>query len=136
VEREVEIFASLQCLVIGPSNIAQPRAWVEMFLWLQSRGRAGMFVYGLFNLGCGSIIVGFHYVWTGPAAVVTVFGWGLVLYKGLFTLLVPPAQPVGVGAEAAARTRLAGCVGGRVPGCPELSVLVRRVHALTKPTVK
>ena len=40
--------------------IAQPRAWVEMFLWLKSRGRAGMFVYGLFNLGCGSIIVAFH----------------------------------------------------------------------------
>ncbi len=48
-----------------------------------------MFVYGLFNLGCGSIIVAFHNVWSGPAAVVTVYGWGLVLYKGLFTLLAP-----------------------------------------------
>jgi hypothetical protein len=38
VERGVEIFAALQCLVIGLSYIAQPRAWVEMFLWLKSRG--------------------------------------------------------------------------------------------------
>jgi hypothetical protein len=37
----------------------------------------------------GSIIVAFHNVWTGTAAVVTAFGWGLVLYKRLFTLLVP-----------------------------------------------
>ena len=71
MERGVETFAALQCLVIGLSYIAQPRAWVEMFLWLKSRGRAGMFVYGLFNLGCGSIIVAFHNLWTGTATVVT-----------------------------------------------------------------
>jgi hypothetical protein len=41
-----------------------------MYLWLKSRCRAGMFVYGLCNLGCGSIIVAFHNVWTGTAAVV------------------------------------------------------------------
>ena len=74
VERGVEIFAALQCLVIGLSYIAQPRAWVEMFLWLKSRG---------------PIIVAFHNVWTGTAAVVTAFGWGLALHKGLFTVLVP-----------------------------------------------
>jgi hypothetical protein len=89
MERAIEIFATLQLFALGLSYIVQPRVWIELFLWLQSRGRVGMFVYGLFNLGVGSIIVAFHNVWTGPATVVTVFGWGLVLYKGLLTLVAP-----------------------------------------------
>jgi hypothetical protein len=72
-----------------------------------------LFVYGPFKLGCGLIMVAFHNVWTRTAAVVTAFGWGLVLYKGFFTS-VAPQSPTRVGAGATvARTRLVSCVGGR-----------------------
>lgn len=111
MERGVEIFAALQFLALGLSYIAQPRAWVEFFLWLRSRGRPGVFVYGLFNLGFGSLIVAFHNVWTGPAAVVTVVGWGLVLHKGLRILVLPQSSLRGlelVSLERAWLCRVAG----------------------------
>jgi hypothetical protein len=55
-----------------------------------SESRPGaLFVYGPFKLGCGLIMVAFHNVWTRTAAVVTAFGWGLVLYKGFFTSVAP-----------------------------------------------
>lgn len=88
MERATEIFAAVQFLVIGLSHIAQPRAWVEFFVWLRGKGRAGVFVNGLLSLGFGSFIVAFHNVWEGLPTVLTVVGWAQVL-KGLVSLVLP-----------------------------------------------
>ena len=88
MERATEIFAAIQFLVIGLSHIAQPRAWVEFFVWLRSKGHAGVFVNGFLSLWFGSVIVAFHNVWEGLPAILTVVGWAQV-FKGLLSFVAP-----------------------------------------------
>jgi len=88
MERATEIFAAVFLLAIGLSHIAQPRAWVEFFIWLRGKGHAGVFVNGFLTLAFGSFIVAFHNVWTGLPVVLTLIGWAQVL-KGLLNFVTP-----------------------------------------------
>ena len=88
MEAATEVFAALSLMVIGVSHISQPGAWVDFFIWLRSKGRAGVFMNGFLTLGFGSIIVAFHNVWTGLPVVLTVFGWAQVL-KGVVNFVAP-----------------------------------------------
>ena len=88
MERANEIIAAVNFLVIGISHVVQPRAWAEFFIWLRGKGPAGSFVNGFLSLAFGSLIVGFHEVWTGIPAVLTFIGWGQVL-KSLLAFVHP-----------------------------------------------
>jgi hypothetical protein len=78
-------------LVIGLSHIFQPGAWVEFFTKLRSLGRPDVFAEGFISLNFGAVIVSFHNVWSGPAVVLTLIGWGQVL-KALFRFVAPAAS--------------------------------------------
>jgi hypothetical protein len=88
VERAVEGFTAVCLFAVGLSHLAQPLAWVEFFVWLRGQGRCAVFLEGLLTLNFGALVVAFHNVWTGPPAVITVLGWGMVL-KGTVRLAVP-----------------------------------------------
>jgi len=96
VEKATEIFAAVFLSVIGLSHVAQPRAWVEFFVWLRGKGHAGVFVNGFLSLGFGSFIVAFHNVWDGLPVLLTLLGWGQVL-KGLVSFVAPPVALWGLG---------------------------------------
>lgn len=86
--RAVEIFVAVQCLVIGLSHLFQPRAWIDFFVRLRSWGQAEVFANGFLSLGVGSMIVAFHNVWHGLAAVLTVVGWAQIV-KALVCFVAP-----------------------------------------------
>lgn len=88
MENAVEIFAFVHFTVIGLSHVFAPRGWVRFFVWLRSKGEAGVFVVGMMSLWFGSIIVAFHNVWTGWATLLTVVGWTQV-FKGALYLVFP-----------------------------------------------
>ena len=88
MEKPTEVFAAVFLLVIGLSHVAQPRAWVEFFVWLRGKGHAGVFVNGFLSLGFGSFIVAFHNVWNGLPVILTLLGWAQVL-KGLLSFVAP-----------------------------------------------
>jgi len=88
VERSIEILAVIQFGVIGLSHIVQHRAWAEFFIWLRSKGHAGVFINGFLSLGAGSFIVAFHRVWTGIPLLLTVIGI-LNLVKATHSFLWP-----------------------------------------------
>ena len=90
MEAATEVFAAVFLTVIGLSHTLQPRAWVDFFVWLRSKGHAGVFVNGFLALGFGSIIVAFHNVWTGLPVVLTVLGWAQIL-KGIVSFVAPQA---------------------------------------------
>ena len=75
MDRSVEILAIVWFGVLGLSHITQPRAWVEFFTMLRSKGEAG-------------VIIAFHNVWAGIPAVLTIVGWGLLI-KSLLRLCLP-----------------------------------------------
>ncbi len=118
MERAIEIFAALSGLVVGLSHAAQPRAWAELFVRLRAWGPAGALVNGLLSLLFGSLVVAFHDVWHGPAAVLTALGWAQVV-KGFVHLVLPrvglrslervsPERPGGFVAAGVALLALSG----------------------------
>jgi hypothetical protein len=88
MEKAIEMFAAVNFTVTGLSHVLQSRGWVEFFVWLRSKGHAGVFVNGLLSLGFGSVVVGFHNVWTGLPMVLTIVGWAHVT-KALLILVAP-----------------------------------------------
>ena len=88
MERSVEIFALIGFGAIGLSHILQHRAWAEFFILLRSKGEAGAFVDGFFNLPVAAVIIGFHNVWSGIPAVLTLVGWALLI-KSLIRFCAP-----------------------------------------------
>lgn len=103
-ERSVEIFAVINFVVIGLSHLIQPRVWVEFFVVLRSKGYPGVFVNAMLSLLVGSIMVSFHNVWTGLAAVVTVIGWAQVV-KGFVSLVAPSVGMKGLMRVSMERAR-------------------------------
>jgi len=87
MERAVEIFMVVQLTIIGLSHIFHPRAWAEFFIWLRAKGHAGAFANGFLSLATGSMILGFHRVWSGLPLVLTIFGVLNVLKAGQCFLL-------------------------------------------------
>jgi len=88
MEETVEWFVAITALAVGASHIARPRDWCETFRQLHGCGRPGAFANGGLSLIPGAIIVGGHGSWTWPGAVLTGFGWLLVV-KGLICLVAP-----------------------------------------------
>jgi len=88
MDRAIESYLAVACVVIGLSHLIRPREWVEFFVWLRGGGVAGVFANGMLSLTVGALIVGFHNVWSGAAIVITLFGWLQVL-KGAVCLLAP-----------------------------------------------
>lgn len=88
MERAIELLAAINFIVIGLSHVVKPRVWAEFFLLLRSKGEAGSFVNGFLSLATGSLIVGFHNVWSGIPLVLTLLGWAQVL-KALLIFVVP-----------------------------------------------
>ena len=87
MERSVEVVAVVLS-VIGLSHILQPKAWAEFFVLLRDNGEAGAFVDGFLNLPLAAVIIGFHNVWSGVPAVLTLVGWGLLI-KSLIRFCAP-----------------------------------------------
>ena len=88
MERSVEILAVVVFAVLGLSHILQPKAWVQYFTLLRGAGEAGAFVDGFVHLPLAGLIIGFHQVWSGIPAVLTLLGWAFLI-KSLLRFCAP-----------------------------------------------
>ena len=88
MERSVEVLAVILSGVLGLSHMMQPRAWVAFFILLRGKGEAGAFVDGFLNLPVAGVIIGFHNLWSGIPAVLTLVGWCLLI-KSLLRFCIP-----------------------------------------------
>ena len=88
MERSVEVLAVILSGVLGLSHILQHKAWAEFFILLRGKGEAGAFVDGFLNLAMAGVIIGFHNVWSGIPAVLTLVGWCLLI-KSLIRFCAP-----------------------------------------------
>ena len=96
MERAIEQFAAIQFVIVGLSHVLQPRSWVDFFVWLRERGHAGVFAHGFLSLWFGAMILGFHNVWSGLPAVLTVVGCIYTL-KAALCFLLPATQVWSLG---------------------------------------
>jgi hypothetical protein len=90
VGEAVEWYIAITALVVGASHVVRPGDWAEAFRQLHRCGRPGAFVNGGLSLVTGAAIVAGHGSWAWPGALLTGFGWLLVV-KGLTGLLAPDA---------------------------------------------
>jgi hypothetical protein len=104
VERAAEWFALVTCLVVGLSHLLQPRAWAEAFAALHRLGKPGAFANGGLSLVPGAAFAAAHPVWSGPAVVLTLLGWLLVL-KGAVGFLAPGLALRSMGSAGAGTGR-------------------------------
>ena len=88
MESAIEKYTILSLLVIGLSHTLQPRAWAEFFILLRSKGKVGVFLTAFLHLPLGLFIISFHNVWTWPAWIITVIGWGWTV-KGFLYFCFP-----------------------------------------------
>jgi len=88
MERSVEIFATVLFGVIGFSHVVQPRAWADYFIFIRGKRETGAFIDGFVHLPLAAFIIGFHNVWSGIPAVLTVLGW-LFLIKSILRFCLP-----------------------------------------------
>ena len=103
--RALQIFALIHLTLMGLSHIVQHRAWAEFFVRLRARGHAGVFVHGFLSLGFGSMILAFHDVRTGLAAVLTVIGV-LYLLKTVQCFLFPAVSMRSLEIASVERSRV------------------------------
>jgi hypothetical protein len=117
VAEAVEWFIAVTALAVGLSHAARPRDWAEAFGQLHRLGRPGAFANGLLSLTAGAVIVAGHGSWAWPGAVLTGFGWLLVV-KGFGCLLAPDKalRSMARGASAPHGFVVAGVVSVAVGG--------------------
>ena len=112
--RGVEIFMSINFIVVGASYLLRPDVGRAYVSHLESKGSAGSLLVAFLALAIGSFIVAFHNVWGGIPTILTVYGW-LALLKGTIYALFPEvalkgfatAQGMGSGLWRAAGALLA-----------------------------
>lgn len=96
MSRAIESFVAITSLVIGASHVVRADDWVEVFGRLHRAGRPGAFVNGALSLVMGAAVVAGHGAWSWPGAVLTAFGWLMVL-KGAVCFLAPDRALASMG---------------------------------------
>jgi len=86
--QSIQLFVAINLFVIGLSHFFQPKIWIEFFEFLYKKGNIGNIFNAMLSLGMGSIILSFHFVWTWPMILVTLYGL-TQLIKGLIYLTFP-----------------------------------------------
>jgi hypothetical protein len=85
----VQLMMGIGCTLVGLSHVLQPRAWQEYFAALHKQGAAGALTRTMtWELWPALILVTVHQVWSGPAVLLTLYGW-LLLIKCTISLVVP-----------------------------------------------
>jgi len=86
--QSIQLFVAINFFVIGLSHFLQPKIWIGFFQYLYKKGTIGNIFNALLALGMGSVILSFHFVWTWPMILVTLYGLSQLI-KGLTYLIFP-----------------------------------------------
>ncbi|MFT5478688.1 MAG: hypothetical protein ACI8Y8_004056 [Planctomycetota bacterium] len=99
MEAAVRDLMAIALVLLGLSHIVWPARWARFFNRLRERGAPGARANALLHLMPGVLIVAFHNVWHGVPAILTVYGWLLVIKASIY--LVHP--PIGLRAMGMVR---------------------------------
>jgi hypothetical protein len=92
VEEAVQRLTALAFLLFGASHLSAPQAWIRYFQRMHAEGCAGAIMSGCFHAPLGLTILSFHWIWSGPALLVTLLGLLLLLRAGLHLVSPPIAR--------------------------------------------
>jgi uncharacterized protein YjeT (DUF2065 family) len=75
MQNPIQLLCAICFTIIGLSHVLQPSAWEQFFKLLLRLKKAGAFLNGFITLPQAVLLICFHPVWKGPAAVLTILGW-------------------------------------------------------------
>lgn len=81
--QSIELFTAINLGIVGLSHFLQPGMWVEFFQFLSTKKHVGNIFNALLTLGVGSIILSFHFIWSWPKILITVYLTNLVRFENL-----------------------------------------------------
>jgi len=93
----IQSYTLITFVVVGLSHLLRPRDWADTYARLHRLGPTGAFINGGLSLLPGAALVAAHPVYAGPAIIVTLLGWALVL-KGSVCLVAPSVALRGMDA--------------------------------------
>ena len=96
IEQSIQFFTALNVFAIGLSHLLRPKIWVEFFEYLHLKGNVGNIFNALLALGMGTIILSFHFVWSWPMVLVTLYGLSQFI-KGVIYLSFPSVGLKSIG---------------------------------------
>lgn len=88
VIQSIQFFVAINLFVIGLSHFVQPKIWIDFFKFLSSKGNVGNIFNAMLSLGLGAFILSFHFLWSWPEAIITIYGL-MQLLKGILYLTIP-----------------------------------------------
>ncbi|EDP70976.1 hypothetical protein FBALC1_00792 [Flavobacteriales bacterium ALC-1] len=88
VINSIALFVAINLLVVGLSHLLQPKMWLSFFQLLTKKGLAGNTINALIHFGFGSLILSFHFIWSWPRLLITIYAL-LITIKGIIYLLFP-----------------------------------------------
>jgi hypothetical protein len=87
--QHVQALLAIPFLLMGASHIVQPAMWRLYFTRLQAEGTPALVTRTfMLEMWPALLLVVFHRVWTGPAVVLTVYGY-VLLVKVVLSMLMP-----------------------------------------------
>ena len=85
----IQALLAIPFLLMGASHIVQPKMWIDFFVYLHGLGTTGVLIRTFaLELVPAFAIVTFHFVWSGPAAILSLYGVLLTL-KVAISLFIP-----------------------------------------------
>lgn len=112
ITQSIELFTAINLAAVGLSHFFQPKSWVGFFQFLHAKREVGNLFNAMLSLGFGSVIFCFHFIWTGPMMLVTLYGLALI-FKGFIYFIFPSVGIKSIGKvnmENAYKFKIAGII--------------------------
>ena len=84
----IEFIVGITFLFLGVSFILRQNDWIKLVEHAEAQGNRAVLFMGIFNTMAGSVILGFHFIWTGMSIIVTIIGV-IFLVRGFMCLIYP-----------------------------------------------
>ncbi len=82
--QSIQFLVCLNLFILGLSHFIRVNIWIDFFEYLSGIGNAGNIINALLALGMGSLILSFHFIWTWPIMLVTIYGLLLIIKAFLY----------------------------------------------------
>ncbi len=88
MDQPIELIVGIVFLLVGTSMIVRKKEWKQLTHYFAEKGAPLVLLTGSIDILIGSMIVGFHWIWSGASAITTAIGAWLFI-RGCVRIFCP-----------------------------------------------
>ncbi len=88
MDQAIELMVGVSIFLLGLSCLLRTGVWASWLRQIEHKGRYFSLILGSFSVMLGSLILGFHWIWSGLPMLTTLVG-AAILLKGVIYVLFP-----------------------------------------------